>query len=314
MKISIRLLIVLLFTGFVTACSNIPHQKANETMEPLVDVAWLNQHIDDENLIILDTSVIISINENGEMSSISGRDQFDEGHIPTARFADLKGNLSAESDFDFVMPTPQQFQQAMSELGVGENSRVVLYSVCEQSWPARVWWMLRWAGFNQVAILDGGFRAWTTAGLPISTEMPSYAKKSFPLNLRPKIIASQKEVMNAINNKDIDIIDAMPEAHYTGMFSMYAQPGHIPTVNNFPSSRVVDESGFNKSANELEELFKSENDHRIITYCGGGVSASNLAFTLYRLGYKDVAVYMGSLQEWTANPENPMTTESTGDD
>ena len=88
---------------------------------------------------------------------------------------------------------------------------------------------------------------------------------------------------------------------------MYGRPGHIPSATNLPSSDLLDETGFYRHFDELEMMIDSNADSRVITYCGGGVAAASVAFTLHRLGYKDVAVYMGSLQEWTADPGNPVT-------
>ena len=112
----------------------------------------------------------------------------------------------------------------------------------------------------------------------------------------------------AIDDDEVNIIDALPEEHYNGNFSLYDRPGHIPTATNVPSMSLIDESGRFKSTAELDALFESDRDKRTITYCGGGISASADAFIMTRLGYDDVAVYTASLQEWAADPENPMVT------
>jgi len=88
---------------------------------------------------------------------------------------------------------------------------------------------------------------------------------------------------------------------------MYGKPGHIPGATNMPSSDLLDEEGNYRSFDELDMMHDGDRDVRAITYCGGGVAASSVAFTMHRLGFTDVAVYMGSLQEWAGDPENPMT-------
>ena len=283
----------------------------NPQMKSLVDVNWLNNHLNDKNLVILDASVVISFNEEDQFSMLTGKNQYVDNHIPGARFADLLGDLSATStNLHFVMPSPQQFQKAINNLGVSNDSRVVIYSTKpSQSWAERLWWMLYWAGHDNVAILDGGFNAWVEAGFPVSNMSVNQIKTDFKLNPRNQTIADRDEVYKAVNDKNITIIDVLSEASYTGDFSMYARPGHIKSAINIPTKNLVTESGHYKTTDELKTLFKSNQDDRIITYCGGGVAASSTAFTLHRLGYKNIAVYMGSLQEWAVNNQNPMSIE-----
>ena len=292
---------------FISACKNNHHIKTDKFIEPLVTVQWLKTHLNDSDLVLLDTSVTINSDGKGGFNQVSGQEQYDLEHIPNAGFADLMGKLSAESDVDFIMPSAEQFQKAMSELGVGDNSRVVLYSSNNNVWAARLWWMLRWAGFDNVAILDGGLKAWKNQGFELSTDKVTRSPQKFSLSLRPEMIADRDEVFASINNNQIELYDAMPGPHYQGIFSMYSRPGHIVSAKSLPSSELVEDSGLFRALDEVDLLLDGQQQNRTITYCGGGVAASSLAFTLFRLGYKDVAVYMGSLQEWSANQENPMT-------
>lgn len=301
------LAVLLLGNAFIqinTYAGNPPQEK----MDLLVSTQWLAEHLDDPDLVVLDTTVLVQQDENGKFTSASARKDYDAGHIPTAAYADLLGDLSDKSNpMEFVMPSPEQFRIAMGKLGVGNDSRVVLYSANYPAWAARLWWMLRWAGFDQVALLDGGLKAWVSEDRPLSVDPATYPEKEFTLSLRQNVIADQAEVLASINNDEILIIDAMNDAHYNGQFAMYDRPGHITSATSMPSTNLVDESGYFRSFDELEMMHDSDRDARAITYCGGGVAASTVAFTMYRLGYSDVAVYMGSLQEWTKNPENPMT-------
>jgi thiosulfate/3-mercaptopyruvate sulfurtransferase len=117
-------------------------------------------------------------------------------------------------------------------------------------------------------------------------------------------------VLAAIGNDGVRIIDAMPEAHYKGEMAMYDRPGHIPGASNVPASALLDESGHFRPHDELAALLDGDHDARVITYCGGGISASSDAFILTRLGFTDVAVYTASLQEWAADPANPLEVET----
>jgi thiosulfate/3-mercaptopyruvate sulfurtransferase len=280
-------------------------------MDSLVSTEWLSEHLDDPDLVVLDCTVLVMPDEKGGLHIVSGRANYSAGHIPSAGFADLTGNLS-DQDYPlaFVMPTLEQFSAAMGALGVGNDSRVVLYSADNADWAARVWWMLRWAGFDQVALLDGGLEAWTADGHALSTVPANRTARQFYSAPRPALIADQAQVLSAISNSNVSLIDALPDAHYRGDFSMYSRPGHILSATNMPSSDLLDETGHFRSYDELEMMHDGNRNNRAITYCGGGVAASTVAFTMYRLGYSDVAVYMGSLQEWTADPANPMSLEA----
>lgn len=304
------LIAALVFTSACTTSSleTGTTNTAEPTMDTLVSAEWLSEHLDDPDLVVLDCTVLVEPNKNGGVSSVNGRASYEAGHIPSAGFADLLGDLSdVDNPLEFTMPTPEQFSAAMGALGVGDDSRVVLYAANYPVWPARVWWMLRWAGFDRVALLDGGLKAWTDGDRPLSTEPADRPAKQFTLKLRPELIADRDEVFASIDNSNVSLIDAMPDAHYRGDFAMYERPGHIPGATNLPSFDLLDEAGKFRSYDELDMMQDGDRNGRVITYCGGGVAASAVAFSMNRLGFNDVAVYMGSLQEWTANPANPMS-------
>ena len=294
------------------ACSDTPPPDSAvdagpAAMDTLVDVAWLQAHLGEPDLVVLDTTVLIERDEAGGFRAINGRASYADAHIPTAGFADLMGDLSAaDSSLEYGMPSPEQFAAAMGRLGVGDDSRVVLYDNMGGSWAARVWWMLRWIGFDRAALLDGGLNAWTAAGGELSSEPIDRAARTLTVRLRPELIAEQEEVRASIDNEAVNLVDALPEIHYRGEWTMYDRPGHIPGAVNVPVTSLVDETGRFRPDDELAELFAGDKEARTITYCGGGIAASADAFVLTRLGYADVAIYAASLEEWTADPDNPM--------
>ena len=280
---------------------------AQSVMDSLVDVAWLQANIDAPDLVILDASVTIEPDEETGFRIVNGRAAFEEGHVPGAVFADLMGDLSdQDSDMRFIVPSPEQFAAAMGALGVGDDSRVVIYDSTNSAWAARVWWMLRWIGFDNAALLDGGLNAWKAAGGELEKGPGSPAPRSISVNLRPELIVESDEVLAAVGDDDINIIDSLSEAQYRGDIQMYARPGHIPGASNVPSSSALGEDGRFRSEDELAALFDGDKEGRAITYCGGGIAASSNAFVMHRLGYKDIAVYTASLQEWASDPDLPL--------
>ena len=296
--------------ALMTACtsSGDPSGVAADTaMDSLVTAEWLSEHLDDPDLVVLDCTVLVQPGGDDGFSIVSGRAAYEEGHIPSAGFADLMGDLSdGDSPFRFAVPAPEQFAAAMSALGVGDDSRVVLYDASGSAWAARVWWMLRWIGFDRAALLDGGLNAWTAGGRPLSTEPASRPAGNLTVALRPELIVDREEVLASIGDDAVNIIDALSEAQYRGEMSMYARPGHIPGASNVPMTSLMDETGRYRPQTELDVLFESDRDTRSITYCGGGIAASANAFVMTRLGFRDVAVYTTSLQEWAADDSLPM--------
>ena len=299
--------------GLMAACTS-SDGRPDAKMGTLVTAEWLSQHLNDPNLVVLDCTVLVEPNDDGSVRVLSGRANYDSGHIPTAGFADLMGDLSdGDSPLQFAVPTPEQFGAAMGALGVGDDSRIVLYDGGNSVWAARVWWMLRWVGFDRAALLDGGLAAWKAEDRPLSTEPASRPAAQLTVALRPELIADRDEVFASIKNDEVSLIDAMPAAHYRGEMVMYDRPGHIPGALNIPVFTLLDESGRFRPHDELASMIGGDPNARAITYCGGGISASANAFVMTRLGFTDVAVYTASLQEWAADPANPLEVASSQD-
>jgi len=305
-----RPLTLVLVLGLVAACSKPDTSTgvvAETKMDSLVTAAWLSEHIDDPNLVILDCTVLVEMTEDGAFQVVNGRAHYEEGHIPTAGFADLMGELAdSDSPYQFAVPTPERFAAAMSALGVSDDSRVVLYDDSGSAWAARVWWMLRWIGFDEAALLDGGLGAWTAHGEPLSKEPVKRAVGTLTVDLRPELIVDKEDVLAGIGDDSVNIIDALSAPQYSGEVAMYTRPGHIPGATNVPMMSLIDETGLLVPADELDKLLTGDRDARSITYCGGGIAASLNAFVMTRHGYTDVAVYTASLQEWAADESLPM--------
>jgi len=280
-------------------------------MDTLVTTEWLSQHLDDPDLVLLDCTVTTIPHDDGGFHNVSGRPDYDVGHIPNAGFADLKGDLSdLTSPIEFALPTPEQFCSAMGALGVGDDSRVVLYDTNYTAWAARVWWMLRWVGFDRAAILDGGLGAWAAEGRPLSIEPITRPAKHLTPAPRPELIVDRDEVLAGMDDDAVCLIDTLPEEFYRGEMTIYARPGHIPCALNIDGLKLLDKTGRFRSDDELAAMHNGDRNARTITYCGGGIVASANAFIMTRLGFTNVAVYTASLQEWAADPANPMVVDT----
>lgn len=281
-------------------------------MDSLVSTAWLAEQLAAAaaDLVVLDCTVWLRRPDDGGVSIESGRPSWEAGHIPGAGFADLTGDLcDPTSRWSFALPSPEHFAAAMAALGVGNDSRVVLYDDNATMWAARVWWMLRWIGFDAAAVLDGGMTTWRAEGRPISTETPERAPATLTPRPRPELIATKADVLAAIDDRATCIVDALGGDQYRGTTSHYRRPGHIPGASNAPARDLLDPGTHqHRRLEDVADRFPSDRAARTITYCGGGIAASLDAFVLTRLGFTDVAVYTASLQEWTADPDAPLMT------
>ena len=286
-------------------------------MEPLVDTTWLAGHLEDEDLVVLHCTVLLKPSADGKPGFVaeSGRSGWADGHIPGSAHIDLGADLSdPDSPLRFMLPSPARFAAAMEAAGVGDTTHVVLYDSAVNMWSARVWWMLRSFGYDRAAVLDGGWRAWVAGGHPTSTD-PAHPPRPvrFTATPRPGLFTGQEEVL-ALSGGVGCIIDALGEAQYRGEASNYGRPGHIPGAVNVPAGGLVDPK--THRYHPLEALRPSfaalakDPGERVVTYCGGGIAASSDAFTLHRLGYRNVAVYDASLQEWANDPALPLEVSS----
>ena len=156
MRLLYRTLAIIIFSAIsiLYGCSDAPAPeeapaKPLPRIDSLVSAEWLKEHLGDPDLVVLDATVVIESDAAGNFRSVNGRASYEASHIPGAGFADLMGELSdPDGEFQYTLPPPEQFAAAMGALGVGDDTRVVLYDRMGMPWAARVWWMLRWIGFD----------------------------------------------------------------------------------------------------------------------------------------------------------------------
>jgi len=284
----------------------------NDPAQHLVETDWLEANLDNPELRVLDCTTFLRRGDDGRLHAESGRDAWAESHIPGSVFADLPGDLSdKDSKLRFMMPPPEQFAEAMTAYGVGDGTRVVLYDRAAGMWSARIWWMLRAFGFDNAAVLNGGWTKWIAEGRATSVAAPAPRASVFTARPRPELIASRDDVLAATSNDATCLINALSEEQHRGEgASPYGRPGRITSSVNVPANSLVDpETNAYLPLEVLRERFAgvgaTEAD-KVITYCGGGIAASNDAFALTLLGVENVAIYDASLSEWAADESLPM--------
>jgi thiosulfate/3-mercaptopyruvate sulfurtransferase len=285
----------------------------------LVETDWLQEHLHDENLRIIDCTVFLPnyFDESAgtKVEIQTGRGEYEAGHIPGSAFVDVIEELSdpGNTRFMFPMPSANQFAGVMSRIGVGPGTRVVLYDRMVNIWAARVWWMLRTFGFDDAAVLNGGWAKWSAEGRPAATSPAAYPPANFTARVRTDLIATKDEVIAAMSDETTCIVNALDPEEYAGRGPVrYSRPGHIPTSVNVSFLGVLDpDTNTYQPLEELRKQFAAAgafDRERVITYCGGGIAASSDAFLLTLLGAPRVALYDGSMTEWSADPSLPLRT------
>ena len=284
----------------------------------LVQTDWLEAHRGDTNLRIFDCTTHLQPAEPGTdipYRIVSGKADYDAGHIPGAGFLDIQGELSDNTTkLRFMLPSPDQFAAIMSRHGVGEGARVVLYSAGNIMWATRVWWMLRAFGFDNAAVLDGGWEKWRAEGRPVSTEPCAYPAAKFIARPRADLFVGKERVQAALGDSRTVIVNALsPDLHRGKSPSRYGRPGRVPGSVNVPAANLLDSKtkAFVPLADARTKFDATgvEKSKNVICYCGGGISATVDLFMLYQLGYQNLTLYDGSMGEWAKDDSLPIETD-----
>ncbi len=283
--------------------------------EALVSTDWLSAQLDNPDLRIYDCSTVLEFTEGGKRPYrvVNCRNEHDAGHIPGADILDLQQDFSDdESPFCMTLGTPERVRAAFEKAGVSDAARVVLYSRRSPSWATRFWWMLRWLGFDNAAVLDGGFEKWAAEGRPLSTEPSRYEPDELTVNLRPEIFVGREEVLDALNQPGACLINALGRDIFNGENARYGRPGRIPGSVSVPKTELLNPADntflpFDQIAAAFAAVSANKAD-RHIAYCGGGIFATVDAFWLHQLGHDEVAVYDNSMSEWGPNESLPIET------
>lgn len=236
-----------------------------------------------------------------------GRRLYEQGHLPGAVYFDLDRDLSGpvgEHGGRHPLPDPAVLARTLGERGIGPGTRVVAYDD-RSFFAARLWWLLRWLGHEQVAVLDGGYSAWVAAGLPVTQEEPGPVRRTFIPRPRPEMVAD----MAAVRDRPAGtvLVDARSPERFAGQPDPKdIRPGHIPGAINRFWQEAYDERGFFRPAAEQLARFAGLPDEQMIHYCGSGVSACVNLLALAAAGREGGRLYVGSYSDWCSYPENPV--------
>ena len=274
-------------------------------MSNLIDAQTLRDRMGDENLRVVDTRFALQAPD-------AGREAYAYAHLPGAVYFDLDKDLSSppqQHGGRHPLPDMAAFADKLAAAGVSNSSFVVVYDDQANVFAGRLWWLLRYAGHDRVAVLDGGLSAWTEAGFELTAEVPAYEKGVFTLDLRPQMLADMDFVRRNLDNPNVLLVDARGADRYRGEGeTMDPKGGHIPGALSLPYTDNLDGKRYKPAADlktKFEDLGLTEADE-VVVYCGSGVSASHDLIALEEAGVKNAKLYVGSWSDWSSYPHNPV--------
>lgn len=284
---------------------------AYDDPKKIVSTAWLAAHLKDPDLRILDASWYLPD---------AGRDakaEFEQAHIPGARFFDIDDIKDSRSDLPHMAPPIEKFMSRLRAMGVGDGHQIVVYDGAGIFSAARVWWMFRLMGQMDIAVLDGGLPKWQAEGRPVEDMPPMIRDRHMTVRRQNQMVKDVTQVSAASKLRDHEIIDARAPARFRGDAPEPREglrSGHIPGSRNVHYATLLNDDGTMKDPTALKALFEAAGvdlSKPAITTCGSGVTAAILSLAMEIIGKTDHALYDGSWAEWGMFPTVPV---ATGDD
>jgi thiosulfate/3-mercaptopyruvate sulfurtransferase len=281
-------------------------------VEPIVNAQWLNSHLRDSKVVVLDIR-----------SAIDGSkpEAFAQGHIPGAVHSDYdKGGWRVErGGVPFMVPSTSELEKLIGELGIDEDSHVVVVpagvSYSDFGAAARTYWTLKYAGLNNVSILDGGLSAWRSAGLPLEQGVRTASPAIFSATINKGILAVASDVEKIQASGGATLVDSRPASFFSGKEKAPASQayGRIPGALSLDSATFYDEKTNRlKSADELAKAVAHVPAGPAVAYCNTGHWAATDWFVMHELlGRTNARLYAGSMVEWTSNASRPVESDRT---
>ena len=277
--------------------------------EALVSTDWLAAHLNAPDVRIVDATWYMPQLEK------NARAEYEICHIPGAVYFDIDDIADTDSDLPHMLPSSEKFSSRVRKLGLGDRNRIVVYSTAGgYSAAARVWWMFRVFGHEDVSVLDGGLKKWLAEERPVEDIVPQMRDRHFSARTNHFLVRNVDQLIRNVDTGKEQVIDARAADRFAGT-GIEPRPcrkkGHIPGSVNVPFHAFLDTDNHHtfKPAEDIARIIDEagvDTSRQLVTSCGSGVTAAVLSLGLYLLGHKDVAVYDGSWSEWGDHYDTPV--------
>jgi thiosulfate/3-mercaptopyruvate sulfurtransferase len=276
-------------------------------LRTLITTAELEARLGQPDLVLCD------VRHDLAHSDAWGNAQYDAGHIPGAVFVHIDRDLSASmtgSNGRHPLPTPEAAASTFGRLGIASGKQVVVYDQAGGAFAARLWWMLRWLGFEAVAVLDGGYAKWRSEGRVVSAEATTPSPASLRISrVTPTVNATG--VAASLPRQTLLLLDARAPERFRGETEpLDAVAGHVPGARNRPYTQNLNADGTFKHAAFLRAEFGAILDDAspdmVVHYCGSGVTACHNILAMEIAGMHGTRLYPGSWSEWCSDPQRPV--------
>ncbi|MCO4841067.1 MAG: 3-mercaptopyruvate sulfurtransferase [Rhodobacteraceae bacterium] len=274
----------------------------------LVSTDWLAVHMKDPDLRILDASTYLPGIDR------DGRTEYDAAHIPGARFFDIDDVSDGRSDLPHMVPPIEKFMSRVRAMGVGDGHQIVVYDGSGLFSAARVWWLFRLMGQDNIAVLDGGLPKWIAEGREVEDLAPVIRDRHMTVRFQNQMVRDVTQVSSASKLGTSQIVDARAAARFRGEAPEPREglrSGHIPNSRNVPFTDLLNDDKTMKTPDQTRAIFVSAGvdlKKPIVTTCGSGVTAAVLGLALERMGHDMWSLYDGSWTEWGMFPTVPVAT------
>ena len=275
----------------------------------IISAQQLNEIINNDNVRIFDCRFSLKDPQGGLKS-------FNAGHLPNAQFADMDTQLSSpmtETSGRHPLPDAKVFIDQLKQWGVNNDTQVIAYDDMSGAFAARLWWMMRWVGHDNVAVLNGGMQKWTDAGFDLTQDITEFTSGNFSGDANMAWLVDINTVQNELATGNITLIDARSADRFSAKDqNTDPVPGHVPGAVNLPFPGNLTQEGLFEAPELIKQRFinvsKDEELTQVVNMCGSGVTACHNLLAQAVAGLPPAKIFIGSWSQWIRDPSRPVAT------